>query len=234
MPIVRTTTRPTGSNSFGDARHSELAQQGAAHRRQAERADQRLQQPKPGERQDDRIGDRAEHQIDRPGGHGHCEQHSETAGAEMKDRDRAVPPRQVAADDDPRQQLARGLRKALVPAQLLPLPGTERVGQLARHTDRSQIERAPPGELGAIAEIEILGQRVAVPAAGGLDRRPAPDAAGTVERQELAGPAPGRLLDRVMAVENDLLRTRHPVLRRVQIVAARLHEGEIGLSQQRT
>ena len=73
--------------------------------------------------------------------------------------------------EDPRQQLAAGLDRALGPAVLLRLEGVHLDRKLGRHDDVREEEELPAAQLGAIAEVEILGQRVVLPAAAVNDRR---------------------------------------------------------------
>ena len=83
---------------------------------------------------------------------------------------------------------------------------------------------APALDPAAIGEVEVLGDRVALPAAAGLDRGALPDAAGAVERQRMAGPVARRLLDAEMGVERHHLHLGERVLVRIEEIEARLHE----------
>src|SRR5215469_17241592 len=110
------------------------------------------------------------------------------------------PPWEMRAPDRP-DELAGTLGEALVPAMLLGAPGGEIVGQFARHPHTHENRRAPTLEMHAIAEIEILGQSVGMPAAGIIDGAPAPEAAGPVEGHVEIGPGARALLDGKMRVE---------------------------------
>src|SRR6516165_5837749 len=134
---------------------------------------------------------------------------------------------------DARDKLTRGLCITLVPAELLVAPDAQRIGKLARHPNCVQVERPPACQLRAVAEVEILGQGVGLPPASRLNCAAAPDPAGAVEWDNAAGPAPRRLLDREVALQHHLLGAGHTILRRVQKIAARLNEGEIGIADQR-
>ena len=79
----------------------------------------------------------------------------------------------MGAPDRP-DQLAGALGEALVPAVLLGPPGGQAVGQLAWHPDAEKNRRAPALEVDAIAEIEILGQGIGMPATGVIDGAPSP------------------------------------------------------------
>ena len=67
----------------------------------------------------------------------------------------------------------------------------------------------------------------------GLDGRALPDAAGAVERQRMAGPATGRLLDAEMGVERDHLHLGERVLVRIEEIEARLHKCPVRIGEER-
>src|SRR5258708_5121241 len=141
-------------------------------------------------------------------------------------------PRQSAAPDG-RQKLSGRLGIAFIPATLLLPPTPQAVRQLARHRYGDEIQRTPSFHLGAVAEVEILCQRITMPSTGSLDRCSPPNAAGAVERQDLTRPTSGRLLHCEMALENNLLRTGHAVFSGIQKVAAGLNKGETRIREQR-
>ena len=60
-------------------------------------------------------------------------------------------------------------------------------------------------KLSAIGEIKVLGQRVVLPSAGGLDCSSAPDAGGAVEVEESAAGEAGGVLDSEVSVEENRL-----------------------------
>src|SRR5205814_4500771 len=95
------------------------------------------------------------------------------------------------------------------------------------------IQSTPPFHMGAVAEVEILCQRITMPSTGSLDRGSPPNAAGAVEGQDLTRPTSGRLLHCEMALENDLLRTGDAVFPGIQKVAAGLNKGEMRIREQR-
>ena len=81
-----------------------------------------------------------------------------------------------------------------------------------------------PLERGAHGQVEILAERIVRPAAGVLDGRAPPDAAGAVELEQPAGERARALLDHEMPVLHEALRAREPVLLVIGEFAARLHE----------
>ena len=106
------------------------------------------------------------------------------------------------AREHPPEQLARRLHGALRPARLLRAERAHVFGQLGGGDDVLAVHEAPARELRAVAEIEVLGQRVVLPAARLDDGALAPDAARAGEVEE---PPRGRahaVLDEVVAVEH--------------------------------
>jgi len=95
--------------------------------------------------------------------------------------------------------------------------------QLARSLDRVLEYESPARELGAIAEVEVLGHRVVGPAARLFDAGPPPDARGPVEVEEHARVHPCRMLDPEMSVEHRGLRGREGRAGAVQVGPAGLH-----------
>ena len=67
----------------------------------------------------------------------------------------------VAAAQHRDQQLERGLEAAGRPARLLPAVGVDRHGQLLGHDQVLEVGRPPAAQLRAVAEVQVLGQRVA-------------------------------------------------------------------------
>src|ERR1700739_2427268 len=123
----------------------------------------------------------------------------------MERRVELPPPGQRPAPDG-RKKLSGRLGIAFVPAALLLPPARQAVRQLARHGYGDEIQRSPSSHLSAVAEVEILRQRITLPPARSLDRGSPPNAAGAIKWQDLARPTSGRLLHCKMALENDLLR----------------------------
>ena len=165
---------------------------------------------------------------------GQCDegQRREEALAEMAGGGQLAPPGEMGAPDRP-DQLAGALGEALVPAVLLGPPGGQPVGQLARHPDAEKDRGAPALEMDAIAEVEILGQGIGMPAPGIIDGAPAPQAASAVEGHVEIGPGPRALLDGEMRVQRQRLGAGQEILPRVQMLPARLDQGQLRFGQQR-
>ncbi len=64
-----------------------------------------------------------------------------------------------------REELARRLHGALRPAELLRAKGADVLGELGRRHDVLAVDEAPARELRAVAEVQVLGERVVLPAA---------------------------------------------------------------------
>ncbi len=124
---------------------------------------------------------------------------------------------------DARQELAAGLGAALRPPVLLRLEAVHLGRHLPRRHDVRQEHEAPAFELGAVAEVEILGERVVLPASRRLDGGAAPHARGAVEIEEPAGPAAAAVLEDEVGVELNSLDLGEQRLCLVEVAPARLH-----------
>jgi len=78
------------------------------------------------------------------------------------------------------------------PAELLRLEAVNVRGQLGWADDARYVGDAPPRELRAVAQVEIFGDRVVLPAAGFLDALGAQQRARAVEAEEQAAEGPDR------------------------------------------
>ena len=88
-------------------------------------------------------------------------------------------------------------------------------------------DEPPAAQLRAVAEIEILGERVVLPAAGVVDGRPAPDAGRAVEVEEAPAAVAAAVLEDEMAVEQDRLDLREQRVVLVDVPPARLHHPDL-------
>ncbi len=93
------------------------------------------------------------------------------------------------------EQLQGGLDAPLGPTGLLPLETADLGRQLGRDDDVGHIPYLPAAQLSAVAEVEVLSQRVSLPAAGIPNAGPPPDASSAVKVDKQPSPAPCRLLD---------------------------------------
>ena len=98
------------------------------------------------------------------------------------------------------EELAAGLNGTLRPATLLALEGVDVLGKLCRNLDVRKKDKAPPLELGAVGEIQILGQGVMLPSPGILYGFSFPHSGGAVEVEETATAAADLVLHQEMAV----------------------------------
>src|SRR6476661_2746181 len=104
---------------------------------------------------------------------------------------------------DARQQLQAGLNRALRPAMLLRLERVHLYRHFGGRDDVGEEDEAPAFELGAIAEVEILGEGIVLPAAGVADGLAAPDARRAVEIEEATGAIAAAVLEDEVRVEQD-------------------------------
>ena len=88
---------------------------------------------------------------------------------------------------------------------LLGLEGVHFHGEFGRRGDFLQEYEALAPELCPIAQVQVLGQRVMLPAAGRLDAFPAPDPRCPVEVEKPSRPVPGAVFHDEMAVQHDRL-----------------------------
>ena len=107
-------------------------------------------------------------------------------------------------------QLTCSLHCTLRPAELLGAEGADVLGELGGRHDVLAVDEAPAGHLRAVREIEILGQRVVLPAAALGDGGLAPHAAGAGEVEEPTRCVARAVLDEVVTVEHERLHAGEP------------------------
>ena len=93
------------------------------------------------------------------------------------------------------------LGSTLHPAELLRLDAVHLHRQLGRGLDLLQEDDPPVAQLGAEAQVQVLGEGVGPPAAGILDGAPPPDTGRAVELEEMVPCPAARLLDGEMDVQ---------------------------------
>ena len=107
---------------------------------------------------------------------------------------------------------------------------------LHRHFGRRdqvlQEDEPPAAQLRAVAEIEILGQRVVLPAAGVLDRGAPPDAGSAIEVEEMPRPVPAAMLEDEVAVQQDRLNLRQQRIVLVDVSPPRLHHRHLRIGEE--
>ena len=138
--------------------------------------------------------------------------------------------RQPAAEDFG-QQLERGLEAARRPARLLTPVGVDRHRQLLGDGDAFDVGGTPAAQLGAVAEVQVLGQRVRRPATGLLDGGPPPNPGGPREVGEVAGARPHGLLDPEVEVDHQRLQPGEQRIALVQVDPAGLDETDAGVRE---
>jgi hypothetical protein len=91
---------------------------------------------------------------------------------------------------------------------LLRLEGVHLHRHFGGRDEIGQKHEAPAAQLRAVAQVEILGDRVVLPAAAIDNRRAPPDAGGAVEVEEVAGAIAAAVLENEVRVEQDRLDLR--------------------------
>lgn len=148
--------------------------------------------------------------------------------AEVNERlelDRRAP----GAAEHPREQLARGLDAALSPPPLLDEERSRCGGQLGGHTDVVPQHEAPTRHLCAVADVQILGEGVRLPAPGVDEGLAAPQSRGPVEVEEAAAAVAPPLLQEEVSVKQECLRPGQPGVVLVEVVPAGLHHPHAGV-----
>ena len=129
------------------------------------------------------------------------------------------------------QHLDAGLDEPLGPARLLRLEGGHLDGQLGRALDLGQVFELPAGQLRAVAQVGVFGERVVLPAAAVGDGLDAPHAGGAVEVEVVAGAGAGAVLEHKVAVEQDRLDLGQHAVVAVEVGPARLHHADLRLGK---
>ena len=151
--------------------------------------------------------------------------------ADLQRENGPLPDRQ-GAHPDLGKKLARDLCMSLCPACLLRPPRRRRLRQFARDFEVRDHGEAPAFERAAYAEVEVFGQRVTRPAAGVIDRRPAPHPCRSVEGERQPARKRASCSIGEMAVEQEALRARQPVALAIVVTPAGLNEGEALIGHQ--
>ena len=128
-----------------------------------------------------------------------------------------------------REQLARSLNATLGPSPLLHQERGGRARQLGRHTDVVAERKAPTRHLRPVADVQVFGERVVLPAARVGERLPAPQPGRTVEVEESAAAAAAPLFDQEVAVQEERLGAGQPRFVFVEVVPAGLHHADPGI-----
>src|SRR5207248_2260363 len=139
--------------------------------------------------------------------------------------------RQIAAPDGGQQFLA-GLNRTFRPAMLL---GFETIHVYREFRGRDHVRKEnefPAGELSPVTEVEILGERVVLPAARFIDARASPETGGAIEIEKPAAPAARGLLEQQMPVEEHGLDPREQRVTAIQMTPPRLDHSDLGVGEE--
>jgi len=102
-------------------------------------------------------------------------------------------------------------------------------GKLGRHADVVAQHEPPSRHLRPIADVEVLGKRVVLPASRVQERLLAPQPRGAVEVEEAAAEVASPLLHQEVAVQKQGLGPREPRVLFVDVIPARLHQANAGI-----
>src|SRR5579862_203963 len=163
----------------------------------------------------------------------HAEEGEEQVGeirGEMRGRLDLDPEGQFALPDAWKELLA-GLDGALGPAVLLAFEAVHVNGQLGGGYEIGQEDKFPTLHLRPVAEVEVFGQGVVLPSAGGLDAGAAPETGGAVEVEETPAAAARGLFQEEMAVQEHGLNPREEGVGPVQVAPAGLEHPDFGVGE---
>jgi hypothetical protein len=146
--------------------------------------------------------------------------------AQMYQGHRLLAPVQPLAAQDRPGQLAQGLYRALRPAGLLPFERRNLGRDFGRRVHRGQIEAFPAGQLGSIAQVQILAESIGLPATGLLNAAPPPYPCSPVKTRQQAGAIPSNLLDDKVTIERQRLGAGQGRVIGVDIRPARLYHAQ--------
>jgi hypothetical protein len=104
--------------------------------------------------------------------------------------------------------------------------------QFSRRDDIRQKNEFPTDELGAIAQIEIFGERVVLPAAGIDNARFSPEPSRAIEIEKTSAATPGGLFQKQMAVQEHGLNAGEQRVTPIQMSPARLDHPDLGVSEE--
>ena len=130
-----------------------------------------------------------------------------------------------------RQDFLSGLNQSLSPARLLSFEGGHLNRQFCRAFDVLQIDKPPALELGAIGKIGVFGERVVLPAAGFIDRRPPPNSGSSVEIKEDSTARAARVFQHEVTVKQDGFDLREERIVAIDMRPARLHHANLRVSK---
>src|SRR5713226_1083586 len=151
---------------------------------------------------------------------------SQVAGRFHFDRER-----QLAAPN-PGQEFLAGLNGTFGPAVLLRLEPIHIDRQFRRRYHIGKKNKFPARELRAVTEIEILAERIVLPAAGFLNAGAAPKSGGTVKIKETTAAAARGLLEKKVSIEEHRLHARKQRVAAIQMAPSRLDHSHFGVGKE--
>ena len=129
------------------------------------------------------------------------------------------------------EQFFACLDAAFGPSMLLRLEAVHIDGQFGGGDDVVEEMEAPSFHLGAVAEVEVLGQGVVLPSSGVHDAGFAPDTGGSIKIDEPAGATAGGLFDHEVAVEEHGLNAGQQAVVAVEVAPAGLDHTDFRIGE---
>ena len=138
-------------------------------------------------------------------------------------------PGRVAPLENLRQDFLAGLHCPFGPAALLGFEGVDLHGQFRRNSQIRQENEVPASHLGPIAEIQVLGQRVVLPASGIFNCAFSEDPSRAVEIEVASGQEPRKAFQHEVSVQEDGLDLGKERVLPVQVRPASLNHADLGV-----
>src|SRR5437667_8025955 len=148
------------------------------------------------------------------------------AGRLQLDRQRQLAPPNF------RQQFFAGLNGAFRPTMLLRLEAIHIDRQFCRGHNVGEENKFPARQLRAITQIQILRQRVVLPAASLFNARFSPESGRSVEVEKATAARARGLLEHEMAVEKHRLHPGEQGIAAIQMAPARLNHPHFGVGKE--
>src|SRR4029453_17609075 len=127
--------------------------------------------------------------------------------------------------------LFAGLDRTLCPPMLLRLKAIYVDGKLGRHDGLRQVNEPPAFHLRSIAEVEVFGQRVVMPASRIDYAGFAPDPGSAVEVKKSSAATPGSLLEEEVPIKEERLHLGEQGILAVQVAPAHLHHADMRIGK---
>src|SRR5580700_2096579 len=123
------------------------------------------------------------------------------------------------------------LHQALGPSRLLRLEAVHIHRQFGSALNFRQVKKFPALQLRAVRKIGVFREGVVLPAAGGINRRAAPNAGGPIKVEKCSPARAAAMLNYEMPIEQNRLHARQKGIVAVQIRPPRLHHPDLAFAR---